>query len=127
MNHQARSAARTLLVNFTRLALEGEVPAAPADEGAYRRVAASLTHAPVFLASAVRGWDESERRALFEMLAAAIVALRAPDAVTHDDLGASTPASVGFRFACWLAAKQARAGTRRWTAPGRRRAATAYG
>lgn len=127
MDHQARSAARTLLVNFTRLALEGEVPAAPADEGAHRRVAEALTCAPVFLAATVRDWDESERRALFELLAAAIVALRAPDAVTHDDLGGSTPTTVGLRFACWLAARQARASARRWTAPGRRRAASAYG
>lgn len=107
MHDQARSTARTLLVNFTRLALDGEVPSAPADDGAYRRVAVALTRAPVFLASAVRGWDESERRALFEILAAAIAALRAPGAVTREDLGASTPASVGLRFACWLAAKQA--------------------
>jgi hypothetical protein len=118
MDHQARNAARTLLVNFTRIALAGEVPTAPADEDAYQRVAESLTRAPVFLASAVRGWDESERRALFEMLAAAIVALRAPAAVTRDDLGGSTPYAVGLRFARWLATRQSRHTMPRRLAPG---------
>lgn len=104
MNNRRVDIARTLLVNFTRLALEGEVPRAPADAGDYRRVANALTRAPVFLASTVAKWDESERRALFEMLAGAITELQKPASCSLEaaELDESTPHAVGVRFARWL-------------------------
>lgn len=107
MNRYAIDTARTVLVNFTRLALEGEVPTGPADAEDYRRVAAALTAAPQFLASTVADWDESERRALFEMLAGAIVELRSParGEFEPDTLEDSAPSAIGARFARWLVAK----------------------
>ena len=119
MNNRRIAIARTLLVNFTRIALDGEVPRAPADAGDFRRVANAMTRAPVFLASAVATWDESERRALFEMLAGAITELRKSAGCEPAELEDSTPHAVGVRFARWLVAghqqaQRADARARRW-------------
>lgn len=107
---QSRNAALTLLVNFIRVALRGDIPPAVADPQACERVVDALVRAPVFLAEAVHDWDDSERRALFELVTAAIVALRQPAALDACVLDASTPAAVGRRFARWIVAKRGAVG-----------------
>ena len=105
MNHSINSA-RTLVVNFTRVSLGGEVPPAAAGRDDYAAVAAALTRDEVFLAQNVSCWPASRRRALFEMLAAAIVALRtrAPEAFDRAAFDGCTPTAVAPAFGRWLAA-----------------------
>lgn len=100
------NAARTLVVNFTRVSLGGEVPPAAAGTDDYVAVADALTRDDVFRAQDVACWPASRRRALFEMLAAAIVALRmgAPGALDPAAFAGSTPCAVTRGFGRWLAA-----------------------
>jgi len=109
--HTTINSARTLIVNFTRVSLAGEVPPAAAGSDDFAAVTAALTRDPVFFADAVADWPASRRRALFEMLAAAIVALRThpPHAFRGEAFVGSTPAAVASGFGSWLAALPRRA------------------
>ena len=101
------NAIRTLLVNFTRVSLAGEVPAPLAGREDFRTVATALTRDPVFFAEAVTAWSEPERRALFEMLAAAITELRMSVSSVLEGvlIEGSSPAAVGASFARWIASR----------------------
>lgn len=97
--------ARTLIVNFTRESLAGEVPPAMADDDDFYAVGEALTRDSTFFAHAVSNWPPSQRRALFEMLAAAIVQLRtrAPEVFDAEVFDGCTCTAVAAGFGRWLA------------------------
>jgi len=107
MDAATTNSVRTLLVNVARMSLAGDACGAPPDAACVRRVADSLTRARVFLADVVEDWSDSERRALFEMLAGAIAQLQGGCHAEFEihALHDSTPAAVGARFARWLSEK----------------------
>jgi len=97
---------RSVLRGFLDRVFHGEVPEGVADPVALRGVARVLMDGPLVAAEAAH-WGRAPKRALYEMLAAAIVELRlAPSVFDADFLAGSNLEALDGPLARWLADKR---------------------
>ncbi len=98
---------RLVLRSYLDRCFQGEVPEGASDEVCLNRVARALCADRPLRASDVVQWTHPMQRALYEMLAAAIVELRiSPPAFTPGFLAGSSPAALGGAIARWVADKR---------------------